>query len=250
MISDELLKELKSKGGQPPRLYGLAKVHKTAVPLRPVLSMPGSPYHNIAEKVTSWLSGIPESKNQCTSSKISDQLKDIKLQEGEILVTFDVVSLYTNVPVLEAIQEAANRRYSGEFEMPPVSKETFTILLELSTTNVIISTSDGYFCQKDGLAMGSPPAPPLANTWLAKYEPALKDNAKLFERYMDDVIRPIQRNLTAGKLRQINELHLYLKFTMEPMGPVHQEVERWWCTHTECSHLAQNTIGDEGICHP
>ena len=77
--------------------------------------MPGSPNCNIAKKVTEWLSVIPESNNQCNSKIISDKLKDIKLSEGEILVSFDVVSLYTNVPVLEAIQEAAD-----EFELPQV----------------------------------------------------------------------------------------------------------------------------------
>ena len=31
-------------------------------PLRPVLSMPGSPYHKVTQKVTEWLSVVPESK--------------------------------------------------------------------------------------------------------------------------------------------------------------------------------------------
>ena len=132
-ISEELLEEMKSKGGQPPRLYGLAKVHKNVIPMRPVLSMPGSPYYNIAETVTKWLSVVPESKSQCSSQKIANQLKDIELEDGEEQVSFDVVSLYTNVPVLEAINEAADRLYCGEFEVPPVSKETFAELMKLAS---------------------------------------------------------------------------------------------------------------------
>ena len=140
LISEELHNHMKSSGGQPARLYGLAKVHKDVIPLRPVLSMPGSPYYNVATTVTKWLSVVPESKSQCTSKKIADQLKDIKLDEGEVLVSFDVVSLYTNVPVMEAIQEAADRLYCGEFELPPVSKETFIELMKLALTNAIMST--------------------------------------------------------------------------------------------------------------
>lgn len=49
---DEL--KLKPIGSQPPRLYGLAKVHKTNVPVRPVLSMPGSAYHRIGIEVAEW----------------------------------------------------------------------------------------------------------------------------------------------------------------------------------------------------
>ena len=46
------------------RLYGLAKVHKKNIPMRPVLSMPGSAYHGVAQDVSNWLS-VP---------KVSDKL--------------------------------------------------------------------------------------------------------------------------------------------------------------------------------
>ena len=131
-ITEELRLELKSQGGQPPRIYGLAKVHKVSVPVRPVLSIPGSPYYNIASKVMKCLSVVPKSKCQSSSKKIADQLKDIYLEEGEVLGSFDVVSLYTNVPVQEAITEAADRFYCGNFEIPPVSKETFIKLLQMA----------------------------------------------------------------------------------------------------------------------
>ena len=46
-ISDQLCSELRSTGGQPARLYSLAKVHKAETPLRPVLSLPGSSYESL-----------------------------------------------------------------------------------------------------------------------------------------------------------------------------------------------------------
>ena len=42
-ISETLFNKMKPTGSQPARLYGLAKVHKTDTPMRPVLSMPGLP---------------------------------------------------------------------------------------------------------------------------------------------------------------------------------------------------------------
>ena len=69
--------------------------------------------------------------------------------------------------------------------------------------------------QIDGLSMGGKPAPPLANIWLAKFEPAIRDTAKLFERYMDDIIREIKRQEIQAKLNAINQLHPMLKFTIE-----------------------------------
>ena len=41
-------------GSVRPRLYGLPKVHKTGVPLRPILSMSGSPQYRISK----WLCGM------------------------------------------------------------------------------------------------------------------------------------------------------------------------------------------------
>ena len=214
-IDETLFEEIKSMGGQLPRLYGLAKVHKPNVPIRPVLSMPGSPYYKIAEKVTKWLSVIPESKINCSTKETVDQLKNVTLDPDEVVISFDVSSLYTNVPVNEAIQDAADRLYSGNFPTPPVSKETFTTLTKLSTTNVIVSTHDGLYRQIDGLAMGSQPAPPLANIWLSKFESDIKDDAKIFKRYMDDILRTIKAELIEAKLQAINDLHPNLKFTIE-----------------------------------
>ena len=61
-IDEKTLKEMKSTGGQLPRLYELGKVHKNNAPLRSVLSMPGSPYCKIPEKIKDWFSAVPESK--------------------------------------------------------------------------------------------------------------------------------------------------------------------------------------------
>ena len=51
-IKKALYDKIKPVGSQPPRLYGLAKVHKENVPMRPVLSMPGSAYFKVANEVS------------------------------------------------------------------------------------------------------------------------------------------------------------------------------------------------------
>ena len=164
-IDKERYNRLRPTGSQPARLYGLAKVHKNNTPVRPVLSMPGSAYHKIAQQLTGWLQVVPECRINSSTKSISDSLRDITLQNDEELVSFDVTSFYTNVPVEEAIQVCADLLYSGTHLLPPVDKETFTHLLQISTCNVLMLTHDGYYKQLEGLAMGSPPAPLLANGW-------------------------------------------------------------------------------------
>ena len=64
--------------------------------------------------------------------------------------------------------------------------------------------------------MGSQSAPPLAaNVWLAKRDPIIRDTSKVYERYMDDILRDIKKNKVQEKLDEINRLHPNLKFTSE-----------------------------------
>ena len=96
-IDEELYYSMIPRGSQPARLYGLAKVHKNDVPVRPVLSNPGSAYHMVAVRVAELLSVVPECKINSSTKTVCDKLKTVILEEDEIMISFDVSSLYTNV---------------------------------------------------------------------------------------------------------------------------------------------------------
>ena len=177
--------------------------------------MPGSAYYRIAKKVSDWLSVVEECQINASSQSISDSLKDITLEDDEELISFDVASLYTNVPVEEAIKYCADLLYSGKYKKPPVSKETFIKLTTMCSCDVLMLTHKGYYRQKDGLAMGSPPAPYLANGWLSQYDDRVKGEAKIFARYMDDILRDIKSTHIEEKLNEINGYHEKLKFTYD-----------------------------------
>ena len=118
--------------------------------------------------------------------------------------------------IREAIDICADLLYSGDHEQPPVDKATFKELLELCTCNVyIMKTHDGFYRQVGGLAMGSPPAPLIANAWLSRYDPLIQGDVKLYARYMDDILRNIKRAEVHQKLAKINRYHPALKFTIE-----------------------------------
>ena len=107
-IDDKLFNRMKPTGSQPARLYGLAKVHKQDTPMRPVLSMPGSAYHGVAQVVANWLSVVPECQMNWSAQQICETLPNIQLEEEERMISFDVSSLYTHVPVCEAIDICAD----------------------------------------------------------------------------------------------------------------------------------------------
>ena len=113
-ISSDLCSKCRSTSAQPARLYGLAKVHKQKTPLRPVLSLPGSCYENLTNQLKKWFDKIEEAKIETSTINIKRDLMEVILEEDEVIVSLDVKSLYTNVPVLESIELAADILYNSE----------------------------------------------------------------------------------------------------------------------------------------
>ena len=54
IISPQIFERIRPTGSVIPRLYGLPKIHKDGVPLRPILDMTNSPYHAMAQ----WLAEL------------------------------------------------------------------------------------------------------------------------------------------------------------------------------------------------
>ena len=80
-------------------MYGLPKIHKPTVPLRPVFSATGSYNQEYAKCLSKNLGFFPEHLTNFKDSLIFvDNIKD-KLLHYKIMVSFDVISLFTNIPV-------------------------------------------------------------------------------------------------------------------------------------------------------
>ena len=164
-ISDQLYSKMRSTGGQPARLYGLAKVHKDETPLRPVLSLPGSSYEN--------LNNIDGANIETNTKEAREKIENIALDPDETIISLDVKSLYTNVPLKEAIEIALHKLYSQE-STPEIQRATMKRLLNMAVSKVYFKCNDSWYVQVDGLAMGASLAVILANLWLKEYEFALR----------------------------------------------------------------------------
>ena len=118
--------------------------------------------------------------------------------------------------MLEAIDVCTDMLFDLPIEnRPSVDRDTFVILAKIASCEVLMLTHDGYYIQKDGLAMGSPPAPHFANGWLSQYEDIIRGESRLYFRYMDDILKEQKIRECEQKLNAINSLHVNLKFTME-----------------------------------
>ena len=99
-------------------------------------------------------------------SQISEKTE---LDSDDSIISLDVKSLYTNVPLREAVEIALRRLYE-QVNPSELSRKTMKKLL----SKVRFKSNGLWYVQKDGLAMGASLAVILANLWLKEYEPALK----------------------------------------------------------------------------
>ena len=111
ILAEALYKRLRSSGGHVPLFYGLPKVHKTGVPLRPIVSFISSltcALSKFLAKVSSLLVGKTESF-VASSSDFVNYTKSLRIPQGYTLLSFDVISLFMKVPTDLAVEVIGRR---------------------------------------------------------------------------------------------------------------------------------------------
>ena len=216
-------------GSVPGRLYGKAKIHKTGCPLRPVTSMINTPEYNLAKWLDSLIKPyIPDRYSLSSTSSFIDRIKELKPNNDAKLVSFDVTSLFTNVPVDLVIDDIANKLFSYDVasKLPflqakkPITQNIFKKLLKLSTEGMFIHNGK-LFSQIDGVAMGNPLGPTLANWFLGMIEKKIFDQhlsfyPSFYVRYVDDVFAIFNSAIEVQMfLEVLNNQHPNLRFTCE-----------------------------------
>ena len=163
-VDKDIMQSLIPTGSKPEKLYGLIKVHKINNPARPVVSMIGTPEYKLAKFLDSVIKpSIPDKYMLSLTNHFIEKLKQEKVQSHQILVSFGVVSLFTNVPLEETTQIIANYLFDKDnSNTPPMEKHAFIKLMKLATQGMFLHNGE-LFKQIDGVAMGSPLGPTLAN---------------------------------------------------------------------------------------
>lgn len=138
-----------------------------------------------------------------------------------MLVSFDVVSLFTMVPVNETMQ------YISQL-FPTDIAELFRHCL---TTTYFLWQNEIYE-QTDGVAMGNPLSPVIANFFMEKFEQDALNTAVsrpiCWLRYVDDtfVIWSHGEHELNNFLYHLNSLNPRIKFTMEKEKEKHTGIPR------------------------
>ena len=196
-------------------MYGLPKAHKPGVPLRPILSMVGTFNHGLAQWIDRKLEPLRTAPSIAEDSFSLLYLRDSSLG-SQYFVSYDVVSLFTNIPLDETVNHIVDTLYpktagisQKDQRFEGMTSTVFRRALDRRVRNNVFIFSGKYYKQIDGYAMGSPLAPILADIFMNKIlENKIQRNGhdqtditfiqtglhpqihlKLFARYVDGYIQ-------------------------------------------------------------
>ena len=219
-VNEDLIKKFCPVSPSLPYMYGQIKTHKQNNPARPIISSVGSIAYNRSKYLVKLLNPIIGTISDAhikNNVDLLNKLNSITSNFDFKLVSFDVVSLFTKVPIDDLLNYLTDVLDNVDLPFPV---ETMIELIKLCIKDCKFQFNDKYYEQKFGMAMGNPLSPVLSNLYMEIFESRIlntiiPENVKWF-RYVDDIIciwpnhediRTFQDNL--------NQLVPSIKFTME-----------------------------------
>ena len=206
-------------------MYGSSKIHKPLVngfpKLRPILSALNTDTYKWAKLFVPSLRHL--TSNEFTLKDSFESAKIICEQDtGLFMGSLDVDSLFTNVPLEETINISVNESFKSNGNIHDLNKKQITEMLSLTTKESIILFDMTFYTQVDGVAMGSPLGPSLANAFLCHHETKWLNDCPdkfkpvFYKRYVDDIFVLFKRSEHVKPFADyMNSKHKNINFSFE-----------------------------------
>ena len=153
---------------------------------------------------------------------LKNNLKDCFFPHEVYLVSFDIKSLFTNVPVQETLDIVINSLFEHQEDVKGIGKNEFKKLLNLCVNDNHFIFNKQHYMQHEGFAMGSPLSAPMANIFLCFHEQKWLENCPnafkplMYRRNVDDTFLIFR---TPEQIEQFfhdfNNVHRNIQFTKD-----------------------------------
>ncbi len=200
-----------------PKLHGLPKIHKTPLKMRPIVSNISAPTYKLAKWLVRKFSEFdpPEGKFVKNAMDFVKKIKDVKIEEDEVMVSFNIVSLYPNVPLPEAIQAISD--WLNTTNANDVQKDTLIDATRLCMYQNQFQFRNKFYKLRKGTSMGNPLSCFVSNTFMCHFENELGNALpRVWWRFVDDVFAIIKKSEVEKFLKILNNTkYSSIKFTCE-----------------------------------
>ena len=165
-ITRKICDDLFVSGSRPGFFYGLPKIHKPNAPLRPIISGVGTFCHPSAKFPAKLL--LPLTKNDSILKDTFDFVNRLKATtlSSAFIVSVDVSSLFTNVPLQDTIDIILKKVYDDNEVATTILRDEMKLLLYLYTSKSCFLFNNTLYEQIDGISMGSSLGPVMANIFM------------------------------------------------------------------------------------
>ena len=222
-ISQQTYRYLHSTDSIALRIFGLPKIHKSGFPFRPILSFINSPLYNLSKFIAVLLTPLVGTNGFTVknSYEFVEQLKNLTINHDECIVLFDVISLFTKIPV-DVAKTVVLERLKKDDTLD--NRSGLTLIDIAAALNLCLDNTYLYFRGKFhrqifGVAMGSPISVIIANLVMENVEEGAMSNflnpPKFWKRYVDDTFVIIKKTEVDKFHNYINDIKASIKFTIE-----------------------------------
>jgi hypothetical protein len=222
-VPEYLYWQMYPSGVIPPRIYGLPKIHKPSVPLRPIVSSIGTVSYGVARYLAKVISPLVGKTDHFVkdSTDFVKKIQGLEVPPGHKLVSYDVTALFTSIPTADALKviERYLRRDQTLSDRCPLTVEQLLMLLEFCLSTTYFLYNGDMYQQTHGAAMGSPVSPLVANVYMEDFEARALSSSpsppSMWLRYVDDTFVQLKEDEFDSFTQHINGIDPNIKFTSE-----------------------------------
>lgn len=201
------------------KFYGLPKIHKEVFTLRPITALRGAPGFYTGKVFDKLLNlCFPRSHFHLKDSYETKEFLDtVIIRETDVLVSFDVVSMYTSIP--RSLVYDIIMRHRDFFLQHGMGRRILIEFLDFLLVDSTVFTACGkIFKQREGLPMGGCISTTIARVVMdqvIKHLFNISPDISFIRVFVDDTIGAMNPNRIAQTLEGLNKFHDRIKFTCE-----------------------------------
>lgn len=190
--------------------------------MRPVVASIDTPSSRLSKMLSDILRSFVEVDNEYdvkNSFIVKDMLCNMPIEDTERMVSFDIVSLFTNIPVNLALN-TIEEQWNLISEKTNIPKDLFLRMLRfcLLDANYFVFQSK-FYKQIFGMPMGNLLSTIIADITTKILLDSTRNNfgytPKIFAKYVDDIFTIIPKNSIEKTLNALNSFHPRIQFTVE-----------------------------------